>query len=401
MATLSIKVKVSGVTIVCLGLFGASLVILFNASYRKNVETLSQQSLANARSTYANLEKADVDRMSAAAELLMVNPSLRQIFTALDRERLIAETQPIYQSLKARYGVTILNFIDTEEKRFLTMTDTKDTRLIGTKAVRFNVQESARIKNWVTGLALGQLGFALRVIHPFYDTGTLKGDKLLGYIELGSEINGFMDSLKKQTGHEYGLIVRKKYLKEVDWKIQRERLKLRDNWADQKESVLAANTWKDESIFTFDGEVTALPDQGKTLGIVDKDGIKFSRSVFPIKDASGSKVGAVFLLVDITLMFSELAAAKRWTVGATVGLIVFICLILLLMLSRLVFRRLTEITRVAIRLVGGDYKTPMVISARDEIGKFEELFEQLRLVFINLMEEYEKTNRVMERKEKE
>lgn len=162
--------------------------------------------------------------------------------------------------------------------------------------------------------------------------------------------------------------------------------------------MLAANTWKDESIFAFDGDVASLPDDGVTLGVVAKDHAMFSRSAFPIKDASGAKVGAVFVLVDITPMYLDLRATKLWTIGATAGLIALICAVLLVMLSRLVFRRLAEITRVATRLVGGDYQTPVAVSAKDEIGRFEELFEQLRLVFVNLLEEYERASSRSERK---
>jgi HAMP domain-containing protein len=390
MATLSIKAKVSGATILCLAAGGVCLVALFDSTYRKNVDMIAQQSLANARSTFASLEQADVSKMSSAAELAMANPALRQMFAERDRPKLIEATSPLFERLRHQYGITIFNYIDEDEKRFLTMTDTKDARLIGTKAVRFNVQECARTKSWVTGLALGQLGFALRVTHPFYDDGTLKGQKLLGYIELGSEIGGFVDALKKQTGREYGLIVRKQFLKENDWKIQRERLKLANNWNDQKDVVLAANTWKDESIFAFDGDPSALPDEGKTLDLVDNAGSKFTRSAFPIKDASGAKVGAVFVLVDITPMFTELRTMKMVTIAATAVLIVAIILVLIALLTLLVFRRLSEITRVATRLVGGDYQTPVKVSADDEIGRFETLFEQLRMVFVNLIEEHDR-----------
>jgi HAMP domain-containing protein len=398
MLTLSIKAKVSAVSVLCLGTFGAILVGLSDASYRRNVRVLSEQSLVNARSTFASLEDADVAKMSVAAQLLMVNPELRQIFADRDRAKLIAASEPIFKSLRESYGVTILNYIDPEEKRFLTMTDTKDTRLIGTKAVRFNVQECARRKTWVTGLALGQLGFALRVTHPFYDTGTLQGGQLLGYIELGSEIAGFVGALKKQTGQEYGLVVQKGFLKENDWKIQRERFKLRNNWEDQKAVVLAANTWKDESIFAYDGDIASLPDQGQTIDQIVKTDAIFSRSVFPIKDASGTKVGAVFVLVDITSMYRELQTAKWRTITTTAALIVFICAILLFMLSRLVFRRLAAITQVATRLVGGDYNSPVTTTSHDEVGAFERLFEQLRAIFVSLIEECERLNKLTSEK---
>jgi HAMP domain-containing protein len=398
-ANISIKAKVSGVTIICLATFGVSLVLLFSSSYRKNVDALAKQSLANARSTFASLEGAEIGKMSAAAELVMANPEIRQTFANGEREKLIALTEPLFAGLRSRYGVTILNYIDADEKRFLTMTDTKDTRLIGTKAVRFNVQECARVKTWVTGLALGQLGFALRVTHPFYDTGTLKGEKLLGYIELGTEINGFMNDLKTQTGREYGMILRKQFLKEKDWQIQRERLKLPNNWADQKDTVLGANTWTDESIFSYRGDITTLPDEGTTLGVTDSGDSMFSRAAFPIKDASGAKVGAIFILVDVTSMYRDLQTTQYITIGATVGLIGLICAILLLMLGRLVFRRLDHITRIATHLVGGDYHTPVEVHSHDEIGLFETLFEQLRLIFVNLLEEYEKATSSKDKKQ--
>jgi methyl-accepting chemotaxis protein len=400
MATLSIKAKVGATTILCLSIGTIGLLELSDASYRKNVRMVTGESLANARATYSNLVDASVAKMAVAAEMTMADPLLRETFAAKDRAKLIDVTLPIFDRLKQQYGITIFNYIDQEENRFLTMTDTKDVRLIGTKALRFNVQECGRIKTWVTGLALGQLGFALRVTHPFYDSGQLKGEKLLGYIELGSEIGGFLGALKKQTGREYGLLLRKQFLKERDWSIQRDRLKLPNNWNDQKDLVLAGNTWTDESIFTYSGDVTALPDEGQVLDLSNKAGQIFARSAFPIRDVSSAKVGAVFVLVDITSIYTDLQQTKKLTIATTVALIVVVCVVLLLLLSSLVFRRLAEITRVATRLVGGDYQTPVTSSKSDEIGHFEELFEQLRLVFVNLLEEYERVSRENDEKSK-
>ncbi|HEY5957448.1 MAG TPA: HAMP domain-containing protein, partial [Polyangiaceae bacterium] len=52
---------------------------------------------------------------------------------------------------------------------------------------------------------------------------------------------------------------------------------------------------------------------------------------------------------------------------------------------RLVFRRLDAISRVATRVVGGDFETPIRVGPRDEIGKFEELLEQFRGVVVSLV----------------
>jgi two-component system sensor histidine kinase VicK len=134
--------------------------------------------------------------------------------------------------------------------------------------------------------------------------------------------------------------------------------------------------------------------------VTKRGGQSFARSAFPIKDASSAKVGAVFVLVDITTIYTDLQRTKMLTIGTTLALIVVVCVFLLVLLSSLVFRRLKEITRVATRLVGGDYQTPVAISKPDEIGHFEELFEQLRLVFVNLLEEYERVSKENDAKPK-
>ena len=74
---------------------------------------------------------------------------------------------------------------------------------------------------------------------------------------------------------------------------------------------------------------------------------------------------------------SELAESmlrsQRVTVGVVAGLIALCSLIL--------------IARVATRVVGGDFVTPIPLTAQDEIGRFEERFEQFRQVFLSILSE--------------
>jgi hypothetical protein len=54
-------------------------------------------------------------------------------------------------------------------------------------------------------------------------------------------------------------------------------------------------------------------------------------------------------------------------------------------LNRLVFQHLDHIIQVATRVVGGDFETQIQVGSRDEIGSFEQLFEQFRSVFVDLL----------------
>jgi len=386
---LSVKFKVGVAAVLCLTASGVGMLLDSGASYRKNVALVEQQSLQFARTTFDNLIAADTGKLSVATELLMSNREVREAFAAKDRPKLLALTAPILERLKPVYGITNFNFLDEKEIRFLCVQEPENPKLMGTKAVRFNVQESARTKDWSTGLSLGFSGFALRATHPLWDNGRIQGDKLMGYLELGSEIGGFIKTMKNLSGNEYGLLIRKQALKPEMWGDQRKKNGLHDNWNDLPNLVVGTNTWKDEAIFAYAGDVSSLPDQGIAIDEISGEGKIFARGVFPIKDASGTKVGGVFVLTDITQIKEQFSASKQRTIATTVGLTLVICLVILFLLSRLVFRRLAAITQVATRLVGGDYRTPAVVHKNDEIGRFEALFEQLRLIFVNLIEDYE------------
>ncbi len=132
-------------------------------------------------------------------------------------------------------------------------------------------------------------------------------------------------------------------------------------------------------------DVTNVPDEGLTLGLVNSEGRQFSRSVFPVRDAAKEKIGAVFVLTDVTRVTSELQQSLTRTIVASFVLVVVLMAMLILILRHLVFRRLNEISRVATRVVGGDFETPIHVGIKDEIGRFEELLEQFRVVVVSLI----------------
>lgn len=60
-------------------------------------------------------------------------------------------------------------------------------------------------------------------------------------------------------------------------------------------------------------------------------------------------------------------------------------IVMCVLFNRLIVARLERLIRVAKRVVGGEFNVEVVPSAQDEVGKFEELFEQFRRVFVNLV----------------
>jgi len=219
-----------------------------------------------------------------------------------------------------------------------------------------------------------------RVLVPVED-----GGRVIGYLELGKEISGFLGQIKKVSGDDYGLLLTKSRMDEKKWSTHRAAGNLKNNWADMPELLLASNTTDDEEILQYPGKIADIPDDGLPLEILTKSGKTMARGVFPIHDVSGARVGAVFVLHDITSVYEEMRSGQRQAVLGVVILMVILAGLFYLVFQLLIVRRLEHMIHVATRVVGGEFDLEIVPSADDEIGAFETLFEQFRLLFVELI----------------
>ncbi|MGA7512198.1 MAG: HAMP domain-containing protein, partial [Candidatus Sulfotelmatobacter sp.] len=88
---------------------------------------------------------------------------------------------------------------------------------------------------------------------------------------------------------------------------------------------------------------------------------------------------------DISSFYMAMRRTQNVLVLLTIVALSLGTFLVLTLLNRLVFRRLQHIIAVATRVVGGDYQSRIRVSSDDEVGQFEHLFEQFRLVFVDLL----------------
>jgi HAMP domain-containing protein len=151
-----------------------------------------------------------------------------------------------------------------------------------------------------------------------------------------------------------------------------------------KDLLLAKNTYSDESILKYDGSLERVPESGQQLGLVKHGDAIYSRGVFPLYSADGSRVGAVFVLSNITADYRAAHQTMVRGLLAIILLMAFTGIVMCVLFNRLIVARLERLIRVAKRVVGGEFNLEVVPSAQDEVGKFEEIFEQFRRVFVDL-----------------
>ena len=375
---MSIKLKVVIAVLASLALSALANARLAAWLRRQDVDAVAQQSLRTAAEAYTGLEHADVAKLSAALEALAANPALAEAFARRDRPRLLELARPIFGALRDRHGVTHWYFHEPEPARtcFLRV---HAPPLHGDVIERPTYAEAVARRAVASGKELGRTAFALRVVRPWTRDG-----KLLGYLELGEEIDDFLRRMREQTGDEFAMLILKKHLDEKAWAATRGAG--RNTWGDRPEVVVDSTT-ADEWLPGWQGRVEDLPDGGRMLGLERRGERAWVRGAVPIKDATGAKVGALLVLHDVTALDRSLEDHHRGVFAVVLGVALAASVLLVLLLERLVFRRLDRLMvrmeDLAARVAGGDYDVAqeMPPSGRDEIGRFEAFFAQfLRVI---------------------
>jgi hypothetical protein len=374
-----IRTKVLLALVACLVIGVGGILALMQYSFTRNAGALAAESVTGAQRLFKILETREISKMSAVGEMLTANDRVREAFAAKDRERLLALTGPMYLALKNQ-GITNWMF-HTPEPKMSVFLRLHNPAKFGDQLNRFMDKEIQRTHAPVVGNELAKAGFAVRVIQPVTDAQ----GKGLGYVEFGEELGQFIHTMKEQTGDDYGLLLSKKYVDRQFWAESNAVWKRRDNWNDNPESVVADKTTPNESIIKFDGDLGAVQAEGSVLErFQDRDSI-FVRGIFPIQNAAGDTVGAMFVVHDISATYVAMRRTRNILVLVTVATLSLGMFLVLTLLDRLVFKRLDHIIRIATRVVGGDYQSNIQVSSDDEVGQIELLFEQFRSVFVDVL----------------
>ncbi len=249
------------------------------------VHDAARAAVRRAASTYAELERVDVEMLGRELDALIADPQLVALFRARDREKLLKAAQPRFAELKARRNITHWYFLDAEPARtcFLRV---HAPALHGDVIQRETLSQAIATKRIGHGKELGKTAFALRVVKPVRSGGTL-----LGYMELGEEIDHFLGRMKAVTGDDFGLLVDKA---RIDRK-ELARVRGEDRWDERRDVVLVESTLADARQVDIGVPLVQLGEDGHVLGAWREGASSYASGAFPVRDAANRVVGALFV----------------------------------------------------------------------------------------------------------
>jgi len=348
-----------------------TLMFYFIELQRQNetFDLISSEHVKKISYMFEELEKQDTKMLSSTLEFAIQDRGLKEAYLKKDRETLYYHGNPLFQNLKNNYGITHFYFILPDGRVFLRL---HNKEIYDDRVKRITFLKANETKKLATGLELGKTAFALRAIRPYYEDGNL-----IGYVELGEEIDHFLKILKGNTSNEFAIIVEKKYLNKDDWRSVREVAGIRDNWDDsEKYLIISSTTEVGISDKCFAEENLNLETEKNRFEQFQNNEMTFICGGFPITDAGGRHIGVVLSLIDMT---DHIATEKKSnnTLIVLAFILFIVTLIVGIFITRSISKPLMELKKATENIGKGDMDRKIDVHSEDEIGELALSFQRM------------------------
>lgn len=204
--------------------------------------------------------------------------NLQKNYLLSDREEVYKSLLPLFENLKKYNDLTHFYFLKPNGEVFLRVHNyTKHSDIIN----RTTFLKAKALQKDYYGLEFGVLNtFTLRYVHPW-----IVNNEIIGYIELGKEIDRIADSLSEKMDLEIFFVIDKKEFNTTS--------------KTDKNYVVYKTTNTNQAIKTFidSNEIS------KTISFDNKTYVGFK---YPLSDVSGKNLGFKVILVNLTNEYNEL-----------------------------------------------------------------------------------------------
>ena len=246
---------------------------------------------------------ADARALTSIIDTLKLNTKLEEIFVSYDRKVLLEYTEKLFRELKRDFNITHFYFTKPDRTNLLRV---HVPERYGDRIDRLTTMQAEHNGTNTYGVELGVLGsFTLRVVSPWYDKQT---GQLIGYIELGMEMDHVMNRLRDMLGLDIIIVVNKKYLDRDEWEKGMRLLGRTPDWERFDQVVLSADSPK--NIPDSLSERYKISDIGHSNNKIElqRDGSYYRLLTITLEDFGGRPVSEMAILSDVTF---EMNIPKR------------------------------------------------------------------------------------------
>lgn len=259
---------------------------------QRQIESRVRDRIAQARALLREYRLEDTRLLRGMVDVLQRDAELKRCWRTGDRAALLRCSQPYFEELRSRYRITHFYFHRPDGTCFLRVHEPNrhDDRID-----RVTLKHAAEGEEISWGLELGPLGtFALRVVHPAY-----AGEELLGYVELGEEIDRMVSLVKQVLNVELVVAADKSYLNRSAWEDGMRLLGRQAEWDLLPSFVVNDHTLGPAVRESQIAGVLSSARRGNTLFEHTIRGRHYRGGTIVLSDAADRPVGRIAVLCDI------------------------------------------------------------------------------------------------------
>ncbi|MBU0480876.1 MAG: hypothetical protein KKG47_07225 [Proteobacteria bacterium] len=257
--------------------------------------------LVNANKLFSELVVLQSELLINIAETLTHTEVFEPLFLGGHRDLLAKEAFPEFIKIRGRYQITHFYFHALDQTCFLRVHNPKR---YGDTINRHTLKEAVSKDGIASGIELGPLGtITLRVVIPWRVNGTL-----IGYLELGKELEYITINMIKVLDLELMIAIEKQFLDRKMWEEGLTMLGRSGNW-DQLDDYVIASSSMTEIPVEFSGNLEKHAERDHRLFTFDitHKNRTLKGGIIPLRDAGGNIVGDIFAFLD----YSKIAAGNR------------------------------------------------------------------------------------------
>jgi len=277
--------------LVILFVVGAFLIAAYLFEGREHEKNLTESAASVERLFRQGLEN-DAAMMQAALTVITRDENIKKAYISGDRRVLLKLVWPLFNNLRKNNRVSHFYFTGPDRVNFLRVHKPDE---YGDTIDRISTLRAAEARVPARGIELGPLGtFTLRVVLPWYD-----GETLIGFLELGEEIDHITDEVHRILGADLLVLVYERFLGLKQWEKGKKMLGHKEDLPRFGDTVVVGR-----AMDKIPDALAALLERGGHSAKEPLRAVEGGRDLYvtflPLNDISGREVGDFIVVRDVT-----------------------------------------------------------------------------------------------------
>lgn len=246
-------------------------------------------------SQYQDLLEEQIELLGSLLDLITADNKLQAALQAGDRNQLLKLSRSTFESMQ-KNGATHFYFHAKNRKNILQI---PQPEINNDHSERFTLREAERTGIAFGGIELDRSGLlTLNVVHPVFANGTL-----LGYVELGREMNGLLGTLHRDSDFEIALSLHKRHLQRKAWESHLAAVGKQADWDSFPQDVIIFSSLDPLPDELMQGHLQNynMSDHGRS----DMPAMHVNHGIWrvgflPIINAAGLDIGDLAIMIDLS-----------------------------------------------------------------------------------------------------